>query len=40
MHVDIKDESKKKHEPAWTFLYAAFLIGILVFALLNGGFMD
>jgi len=37
MHVDIKDELK--HEPAWAFLYAAFFIGIVVFALLSGGFM-
>ena len=38
MHIDIKYELK--HEPAWAYLYAGFLIGILAFALLTGGFMD
>jgi hypothetical protein len=33
----IKDELKS--EPAWAFLYAAFFVGIVVFALMMGGFM-
>jgi hypothetical protein len=35
--MHIMDELKS--EPAWAFLYAAFFIGIVVFALLSGGFM-
>lgn len=35
--LHIMDELKS--EPAWAFLYAAFFIGIVVFALLSGGFM-
>ena len=29
-----------KSEPGWAFLYAAFFIGIVVFALMTAGFMD
>lgn len=35
--VHIMDELKS--EPGWAFLYAAFFIGIVVFALMSGGFM-
>ena len=35
--LHVMDELKS--EPAWAFLYAAFFIGIVVFALLSGGFM-
>jgi hypothetical protein len=35
---DIKDELRS--EPTWAWLYAAFLVGIVVFALLSGGFMN
>jgi hypothetical protein len=36
--VHILDELKS--EPGWAFLYAAFLIGIVVFALMSAGFMN
>lgn len=29
-----------KSEPTWAWLYAAVLVGIVVFALFTGGFMD
>ncbi len=35
--VHILDELKS--EPMWAYLYAAFFIGIVVFALMSGGFM-
>lgn len=35
--VHIMDELKA--EPAWAFLYAAFFIGIVVFALMSAGFV-
>ena len=39
VHIkDIKDELRS--EPTWAWLYAAFLAGIVVFALLSGRFMD
>lgn len=28
-----------KSEPGWAFLYAAFFVGIVVFALMSAGFM-
>lgn len=36
--VHILDELKA--EPGWAFLYAAFLIGIVVFGLMSAGFMS
>lgn len=36
-NVHIIDELK--HEPAWVYVYAAFFIGVVCFALLSGGFM-
>lgn len=36
--VDIREELQS--EPSWAYLYAAFLIGIVVFALMMGGFVD
>jgi len=36
--VDITEELKP--QPSWAYLYAAFLIGIVVFALIMGGFVD
>ncbi len=35
--LHLKDELKS--EPAWAYLYAAFFIGIVVFALMSAGFM-
>ncbi len=35
--VHVMDELKA--EPAWAFLYAAFFIGIVVFALMSAGFV-
>jgi hypothetical protein len=35
--IHLKDDLT--HEPAWVYLYAAIFIGIVVFALLMGGFM-
>lgn len=38
LHVkDVKDELT--HEPGWVYLYGAIFLGIVVFALLSGGFM-
>ncbi len=38
LHIkDVKDELKS--EPGWAYMYAAFFIGIVVFALMVGGFM-
>jgi hypothetical protein len=36
-NVHILDELKS--EPRWAFLYAAFVIGIVVFALMSAGFV-
>lgn len=39
MHdVHILDELKS--EPGWAFLYAVFLMGIVVFALMSAGFIS
>lgn len=39
VHIkDIKDELKS--EPSWAWLYAAFFIGIVAFAVMVGGFMN
>lgn len=35
--VHILDELKS--EPGWAYLYGAFVIGIIVFALMSAGFM-
>ena len=35
--LHIMDELKS--EPGWAFLYAAFFIGIVVFALMSAGFV-
>jgi hypothetical protein len=35
--LHIMDELKS--EPAWAFLYAAFFIGIVAFALMSAGFI-
>lgn len=34
---DVKDDLT--HEPAWVYLYGLIFVGIVVFALLMGGFM-
>jgi len=36
--VNIVEELKS--EPSWAYLYAAFLIGIVVFAVMMGGFVN
>lgn len=36
--VHILDELKA--EPGWAFLYVAFFIGIVAFALMSAGFMN
>lgn len=37
-NLHIMDELKS--EPSWVYLYAAFLIGIVIFALMSAGFVD
>lgn len=37
-HINIMEELKS--EPVWAYLLAAFLIGIVGFALMTGGFVS
>ena len=37
---DIHLLDELKSEPGWAYLFAAFFIGIVVFSLMTGGFMN
>lgn len=38
-HIHMKDVKEElKSEPTWAYVYAAFFLGIVVFAILSAGF--